>query len=293
MSFGSWLAERRAPRIALIAGLFMLPLVFLVSAAIVSLISQLRGWRQAFTDCLLALAVVIGITLLAGDNWLVFAVSAAGLWSAAIVLGGLAGRYRSLTLPMQAAVAAGMVGIGIFFIVVNDTEGFWQQFLKDEIKQLAALGLTVDRPEVLLDQARIMTGSLAGSVVLFSLLALLLGSWWAGKAGGRPVRDMFIQIRLGYVIGGAAALSGVIALLGATGLAGNLLLVAAVGFMFQGLAVIYWHGTVRKWPGPWPFLVYLPLGLGPQLAVAWIFILVALGFTDNWYGLRRRGMDVV
>ncbi len=293
MSVGTWLADRRAPRIALIAGLFILPLVFIVSAAIVCFISQTQGWRQALADCLLALVVVIVVTVLAGDDWWIFAASAAGLWFAAAALGGLAGKYQSLVFPIQTAVAAGMTGIGVFYIVVGDVTAFGERFLNDQLVQLEQTGLKFNQPELLLEQAGNMVGSIVGTMVFFLTLALLIGSWWAGKAGNRPILEMFIQVRLGYVVGGIAAVSGVVAMLGLGSLPGNLLLVAAVGFLFQGLSVVYWHGTVRKWPGPWFLLLYLPLLLGSQLTVIWILVLVALGFTDNWYGLRRGPADVV
>jgi len=293
MSVGNWLAGRRAPRIALIAGLFILPLVFVVSAAIVCFISQAQGWRQALADCLLALVVVIVVTVVAGDDWWIFAASAAGLWFAAAALGGLAGKYQSLAFPIQSAVVAGMAGIGIFYIVVEDATAFGERFLKDQLMQLEQAGLKINQPELLLEQASNMVGSIVGSMIFFLLLALLIGSRWAGKTGSRPVLEMFIQIRLGYVVGGVAAVSGVAAMLGLGSLPGNLLLVAAVGFLFQGLSVVYWHGTVRKWPGPWFLLLFLPLLLGTQLTVMWIFVLVAVGFMDNWYGLRRGPADVV
>ncbi|MFQ5636177.1 MAG: hypothetical protein ACE5G3_12715, partial [Gammaproteobacteria bacterium] len=75
-------------------------------------------------------------------------------------------------------------------------------------------------------------------------------------------------------------------------LAGSVLLVLAVGFVYQGLAVVHWLVTARGLP--WMFLipVYLPFFMGASIAVTALFLLAAVGFVDNWYGLRRAGTNV-
>jgi hypothetical protein len=36
----------------------------------------------------------------------------------------------------------------------------------------------------------------------------------------------------------------------------------------------------------------MPFLMGPSLAVLALFVLAAVGFVDNWYGLRRTTADV-
>ena len=73
----------------------------------------------------------------------------------------------------------------------------------------------------------------------------------------------------------------------------NLLMVLGSGFAVQGLAVLHWQARARNWPWPIMFMVYLPLLFGPiMISVAWL-LFAALGFVDNWYGLRRAGTDVL
>jgi len=282
-----WLAERRAPRIALIAGLFVLPFVFVFSVAIVGFTAQLRGWRAAAADCLPALVIVSLVTMAAGDNWVVLSGSAVILWSLAAASGALVGRCRSLDLPLQVLILVGMLGVLAFSMVIGDAQAFWERVIGEQIAAAVELGFHIEQPELLIDQAGVMTGSLAASTIFFLVLALLLSGWWAGSAGGRSLGRMFVSLRLGYVIGSIATVSGLVSLLGPGSLAINLLLVAAVGFLFQGLAVVYWQGVTRRWPQPWPVALYLPLVLGPEITAGWMFALVALGFVDNWYGLRR------
>jgi hypothetical protein len=138
-----------------------------------------------------------------------------------------------------------------------------------------------------------MTGLVAASAVSSSLLALVIGAWWAGDAGGPGLGEMFVRLRLGRVVGLATAVLGLLAAVGIDGLPGSLLLVLGTGFAVQGLAVAHWHARARGWPRVLLVLLYLPLLLGPSVAaVAWFF-LASLGFVDNWYSLRRRDEDVI
>ncbi len=67
--FGAWLAARRVPRVAFIAGFFQLGLFGVFSTAVVMLAAIARGWRVAVTDCLLAGALLVGFALAAGGPW--------------------------------------------------------------------------------------------------------------------------------------------------------------------------------------------------------------------------------
>ena len=292
-SFGSWLANRRAARVGLIAGLLPLGLLGIFSAAIVVSVAELKGWREAAIDCLIALGALVLLMILLGGEWRQLAVSGASAWIAAIALGVLTGTYASLALSLQAILVVAIFGVVGFAVIVSEPVVFWQKFLTGMIAQLEGLGVVFAEPDALLQLAPIMSGVIAASAITSSILALLLGSWWASRAGGPDFRTMFLRIRLGYVIGGVALLASLGALLGFGSVSGNLLLVLGVGFVFQGLAIVHWHAAARGWPGMYLIPIYLPFFMGGSFVVAMLFLLAAIGFVDNWFGLRRIGTDVV
>jgi hypothetical protein len=292
-SFGAWLSQRRGARIFLIAGLLPLGLLGILSAAVVVCISGLKGWREAGVDCLLAVSVLTGVTLVMGGEWWQVMISGGSILGVAAWLGGLTGIYGSLALALQAIVVGGLLGIVVFAIVVRDPVMFWEQFLTGFAAQMESLGAELASPEAFLALAPLMSGMVAASVLLSSMAALFIGSWWAGNAGGRKFKAMFVNIRLGYLVGGLALVAGLAALLTSAALAGNALLVLGMGFMLQGLSVLHWHADQRGWPGVYLLPVYLPFMLGAAAMSMAMFVLAAVGFVDNWYGLRRRGADVV
>jgi len=285
---GRWLIERRLPRILLIAVLFPAGLFGLVSAAAVVLVAEMRGWRIALQDVAAAMALLVGVSLVAGGEPLAIVASASLSWGLALALGSLTGLYGSLVLPVQLLLVAGMAGVLLFHAVVGDTTAFWERSLAQFAEELAAMGMEFGQPDALSALAPTMTGAVAASAVLASLLALVLGAWWAGAAGGPRFGEMFVELRLGRIVGALTAVLGVTSFVGLGSLPADLLLVVAMGFAAQGLAVVHWQFRARGWPRAGLVLVYLPLLLGPSVFTLGWFAVAALGFVDNWYPLRRR-----
>ncbi len=284
-AFGAWLVERRLVRIALIA--VLLPLFGVISAAVVVCVTVVKGWRESLADCLVALVLVVGLTVMAGEGLPQILFSSVSTWGIAVLLGGLTGIYGVLTLAVQVFVLLCCIAIIGFAVLVDDPLGFWQPILSLIVEQMQLLQVEFTDPNAIMALAPIMSGLFVAGMVASSIVALLLGCWWAGGAKGVSFRELFIGLRFGYVIGGIAAVAGVGSLLGFQPLAGNLLLVAGIGFLFQGLAVVHWHVVRRGLPGVVLIPVYLPLFMGPSILILALFLFAAIGFIDNWYGLRR------
>lgn len=294
--FGAWLAARRVPRVAFIAGFFQLGLFGVFSTAVVMLAAIARGWRVAVTDCLVAGVLLVGFALAAGGPWQLFAWSAGTFWPLAIGLGSLTGQFGTLTLPLQALLVLAAVLVLIFSITVGDTTAYWIGALQAMAAEFEAAGVELGSPDVLAMWAPMMTGLMASLAVISVVLALLLGSWWAAGAGGPSLGPMFRKLRFGNVIGGAAALAGIASIAGGGQLANDLLLVLATGFVLQGLAVVHWYAKVKQWPSPLLLAVYLPMLpilVGPVVAATMWFGVAAVGFVDNWFPLRRGNSNVV
>ncbi len=287
-----WLMQRRVARIALITLLFPLPLLAVVSAAIVVMATIAQGWRIAMQDCAvasLALMVLIGA---AGGFWTQIGAGALVTWFAAIALGELR-RAGSLTLAVQCTVLLGVLGALIFTLWSQDPQAYWEQVLRDWTERARSAGIEVGPGDLIPGAAPVMTGMMSASAVTSAIAALFLGCWWAGMVNGRGFGGEFQLLRMGGVLGLTAGITGLLFLTSSRSTVDDLLLVLAAGFVVQGLAVIHWHGARRGWPTAWPVALYLPLAVLPRLAAVEMILLALLGLLDNGYSLRRIGSKVV
>jgi hypothetical protein len=281
-----WLLTRRPLRIVLIAAAFPLPLVNLLSSALVGLAGVARGGRTALEDAALAAVLLAALLVVSGAQWLAPALTAWLVWSAVAAAGGVAGRYGSLTPAVQLLLALVLAALLLIRLAWGDAGELWRPFLEEVLSQLAAGGATLDDVPVTA-LAALMSGFVAAGVLTGLVLSLLLGCWLAAAAGGPDAGAMFRELSLGRVLAGAGALAGMGAALG-VGLAAHWLLVLAAGFVFQGLAVIHWTARERRWPSLWALGLYGPLLLVAPLAALILGALASVGFMDNWYPLRRR-----
>ena len=278
-----WLAENRLRRVVFIAGFFPIVGLNLLSGATVTMAVQVHGPRAAVIDCALALALLLGMTLLTGMQPVVLAGSAVVSWAIWLFAGDLAGRSGSLTLAVQALVVMALVATGLFVLLVGDSQVFWTDLLRQVYADLAEQGFAVQAD--IEAQAGLMTGVVVSGSLVGAIVVLLLGSAWAGRVLDGAFAERFRALRLGYALGGAAALAGIAGMLGLQ-LAG-VLLVFGAAFMFQGFAVSAWWSARLGWPrGWWLGFVILPLFM-PDLLMVIAMLFAAIGFVDNWYGLRR------
>ena len=286
-AFGRWVLAHRGARIGLIAGLLPLPLTGVLSAAIVVAVAITKGFRVAATDCAIAMLVLVAVTVVAGGGSTQIMASGLSTWAMAVFLGTVTGVYGSLTLTLQALIVLSLIGLVAFVFLANDPIVFWEGVLAEFAVQMQELGVELSAPEMLVELAPIMTGLVGVSVITSSTLALVIGAWWAGGNGGPVFREMFVNIRLGYVLGGLALVAGVAALWLPGQLASNALLLLGIGFVIQGLSVVHWLVAARGMPGLVLIPVYLPIFMGASITVMMLFLLALVGFVDNWYGLRR------
>ncbi|MDG1462431.1 MAG: hypothetical protein P8R04_02585, partial [Gammaproteobacteria bacterium] len=229
-----------------------------------------------------------------------FLISALVSWSIAAVLGGVNYRYRSFTLVVQLAVLLVLAGMLIFMAVVGDTAAFWQQVINKMIDDLPAdlmvqltaefLAQGIDVEQVVLLVSQVMTPIVAAALLSSSLIAVLIGSVWASAVRSESFAESYRSLKLGYVIGGFAALLGIASLFGFAAASG-MLMVVSMAFLLQGIAVLSCWAEYKHWPGAWWAAVILPLMFMPIMpvpAAVMGFALAALGFIDNWYTLRPK-----
>lgn len=287
-----WLVVRRPARVALLAATFPLPLLSVLSAALVVLTTNARGWRIAVQDCIMAAVLVAAFAAATGGYWLQLGTGALVTWLVVTLLGELR-RSASLTLSVQCAILLGVLGALSFTLWSQDPDAYWEKVLQDWASRARTAGFDVGPVDVIPGAAQLMTGVMSASAVASALASLFIGCWWAGTLTGRHFGPEFEELRMGRVMGLMAGAVGVAFLTPARPTADDLLLVLALGFLLQGLAVVHWHGARRAWPRAWPAALYLPLALLPVLAAVEMAALALVGLVDNGYGLRRIGGKVV
>jgi len=283
-ALAKWLSAQRARRIVFIAGLFPLPGIGLLSAAAVIMAAELRGARDASIDCLVALLLVAGMAWLAVMEVPLLVTSAAVSWSVWLVLGGLMHRSGSLTLAIQAALMLALLAMLLLPLVIGDPVAYWADLLEAVYSDLAEQGVAVDVE--LEQQAKLMGGLLLAGSLIGTVIALILGNFWANAVRETAGRDRFRQLRLGYIIGGLAGIAGVAELLGVETY--GVLLVFGAACMFQGMAVVAWWAHKMAWPRGWWIGLCILLILLPSMLIAGLVLFAAIGFIDNWYSLRRK-----
>jgi low affinity Fe/Cu permease len=276
--------EQRARRVVFIAGMFPLPGLGLLSAAMLIMVAQLRGPREAIVDGVLAMLLLAAIALLVGMDLPVLAVTAGLSWLVWVGLGALQGWSGSLQLTVQVAVVVALAMLIAMLLMFDNATAYWISVLETLYKDLAEQGVKIETD--VRAQAGLMSGVVVAGSLTGSLLALCLGSSWASTLAGGDFGAQFRQLRLGLVIGVLAVVTGLAEWLGLS--TSGALLVFGAAFTFQGVAVLAWWADALAWPRSWWIGLCILLILVPNLLIIGLVLLSAIGFIDNWYNLRRK-----
>jgi len=275
---------QRARRVVFIAGMFPLPGLGLLSAAMLIMVAQLRGPREAIVDSVLAMLLLTAIALIVGMDLPVLVITAALSWLVWLSLGALQGWSGSLQLTAQVAVVLALAALVLMLLLLDDATAYWMSVLEALYKDFAEQGIKIETD--VRAQAGLMSGVVVAGSLTGSLLALCIGNSWASALVGGNFAVQFRQFRLGLVIGMLAVLTGLAEWLGLS--TSGALLVFGAAFTFQGAAVLGWWADTLAWPRSWWIGLCILLILVPNFLIIGLALLSAIGFVDNWYNLRRK-----
>lgn len=199
-----------------------------------------------------------------------------------------------VTMSQGAMVmAAGLLGglvIGGMHLAVGDVTQWWADWLERLVKALPpGTDLRMD-DDTRRQLASVLTGVVGAATAVNVGATVLLARWWQGllyNPGG--FREEFQALRLPRALLPATGLAALLALLqggtpGGSMLGAELLLLATVLYMFQGLAVVHRRLRGRTYAKGWLVLLYVTLALLPQYAV---FLLGLIGASDVVLDFRR------
>ena len=278
-----WLLARPHNAVLLLTVSLLLPAPQLTSGAILVLLVLAQGVRTATIEASIAAVLLALVSLFLGGSLASVFVLAAGTWVPVISLAIVLAKVRSLTLTLQVSVIVATAVLLLFQIAVPDPSAFWQPYLDVIIEMIRDNGLQLDTSLLTAD---VMTIS---AVLVFWMLytsALSIGYWMYGQSSAETADfGRFQDLNFGRVIAFTMALASLLALvIDATWLS-SVAFVLFVMFMMQGLAIMHWlHGR-----GILPLVaVVSTYVLLPFLQVLLVMVLALIGYSDAWFGFRRR-----
>ncbi len=278
-----WLLARPHNAVLGLTVALLLPAHQLTSGAIMVLLILAQGTRNAVFEAGIAAAVMAVISALLRVPLTTVLELTAGTWVPATMLAMLLVRTRSLTLTLQVSVIGAVVVLLLFQLVVPDPTAFWQPYLDLMAELIRENGLQLDTT---LLTAEVMTIS---AVLVFWMLytgALLIGySLYRRLPAETAEFGRFRDLSFGRVIAAAMALASLLAIVIDAAWLQNFAFTLFVMFMLQGLAVVHWLRRQGILPALAVVSVYVLL---PILQVLLIIVLALIGYTDAWFGIRRR-----
>ena len=286
-----------AAGLGLLGGLF--PPGWLFSGGVVGLVTLAQGPKEGMLNAFAATSIIV---LLSGVLVVQPAMQAAGLfvllwlpivWVLALVL--YQSRSLALTLLVNALFGAAIVLTA--YVLLDDPAQWWYSQTEQLVPVMKQAGVEIPDEAAfdanMREASRIMTGTLAAFVSLGLALSVLIARWWQSEVT-RPgaFGEEYRKLRLGSTAAIIATLLVLPAWLftgGFAEMATNLLLVAIVLFLFQGLAL--GHAVVKQFGNnqAWLLLMYvvmvftLPYGL---------LLAAVLGVLDNWFDFRARFRNI-
>lgn len=282
-AIAKWLLARPYNAVLALAVTMLLPAPQVTSGAIMALLILAKGNRSAVIGALIATAILGATTLIVGGTLTSVLILVAGTWVPALLLTNVLVATRSLTLCLQVSVIAAIAAMLIFQIAVPDPVAFWQPYLDAMTKLVNENGLQLDTA---LLTAEVMTVSAVLVYWMLFTVAVLTG-YWAYRQQPHETSNFgrFRDMNFGRVIAFTMALASLLAFVIGAAWLQNIAFIMFAMFMMQGLAIMHWLRGAGYLPGFALVSVYVLL---PFLQVLLVMVLALIGYSDAWFGFRRR-----
>jgi hypothetical protein len=273
-----WLLAQRQ-RLVIVA-IVAAPLLPVVTAALLALETIRRGAVQGALSAAFGVAGLSLLAVLSRTGVLAFALIGVASMGAGVLVGSVIRWAGNLVLAFQVIWLVCFVAVLAFGAFGPDPATLFAPLAKDLEASLAAQpGSEVQAAEAAAQLAQTLPAAM-----VMGLLGgtLLLGYWWSTVASGHArFAAEYRQLKLGRWLGSTALLVLLLRLVFDAPLVQNLLLLAVVGCLVQGLAVAHAWVHAKKWHPA--FLVVLYVLLLSPLAI----VVTGVGLVDNWFDLRK------
>ncbi len=279
----AWLVARPQNAVLGLAVTLLLPAPQLTSGVILVLMVLAQGTKLALVEASIAASVLLTVSLLFGVSIASIATLMAGTWVPVFLLALLLLGSRSLTLTMQVSVIIAALALVGFYVVVVDPVAFWQPYITTMVEIVKQNNLQLNT-ELL--SAEVMTVSAVLAFWVLYSVGLLLGyALYKGLPQETGNFGRFRDLSFGRVIAFTMALTSLLAFVVDAAWLQNLAFVLFVVFWMQGLAIVHWLHGQGQLPLAAVIAVYVLL---PFLQVLLMTALAVFGYTDAWFGFRRR-----
>ncbi|MDX1480852.1 MAG: DUF2232 domain-containing protein [Woeseiaceae bacterium] len=285
----AWVVARPQNGVLALAATLALPVLQLVSGALIVLLVLRRGVRDAALYGVIAGLLLVAMALVTRAPAGMVAGSIAVVLMPSLLFGLLLQWTRSLTLTLQVSVIVAALATLGFGLAVADPVAYWQPVMQALVEWARQndLHLQADALEAEPAMAANMM-TLAFVLTRWAIVTVvgLLGYWLARSLGGESGDyGRFRDLNLGRVIALTMAIASVIAWLAGPDWLQNVAVVMFATFWLQGLAVMHWLQAHGQLPA---FVIIATYALMVVLHVFLLLTLAVLGYTDAWFDYRSR-----
>jgi len=288
-ALAAWLVARPQNAVLVLAATLLLPYLQVLSGIIMVLLVLKQGARLAIVEGVAAGALLGLIGLIAGAPISQLLSGMLTTWLPAVVLGGTLQVTRSLTLTLQASMIVVVLTTIAFHVVVDDIVAFWQPVTTYMLEWARASNLL--EQVQLMELEPVMTANMVTIAIVLSswmlyVLYLLFGyQVFVQMSGETGDYGRFRDLNFGRVLALIMALTSLLAVASGLAVVQNVAFLLFAMFWIQGLALVHWMHAKGQLPLLVLILTYVLL---PVLHVFLILALAVLGYTDAWFGYRRR-----
>ena len=287
----AWLGARPQNAILALAATLLLPVLQLFSGIIIVLLVVHQGARLAAIEAVIAGAILAVVSLVVGAPVMQVMVDALTTWVPALVLAAVLVATRSMMLTMQLSALIAAVAVLGFHVVVGDLTAFWEPVMTFTLEWARTNGL-VEQAQVIESSPGQMAHALTVAFVLWgwtkAALFLFFGNRLATVAPYETgPYGRFCDLNFGRVIALLVAIASLAAFATDVASLQSVAIVLLGVFWLQGLAVVHWMQVDGELP---LFVVIAVYVLLPFLHVFLVMALEVVGYTDAWFGFRRRAV---
>ena len=288
-ALAAWLVARPQNAVIVLAATLLVPYLQVLSGIVMVLLVLRQGVRLAVIEGIAAALLVGIVAAIAGAPVVQALGNILTTWLPALVLGGVLQLTRSLALTMQVSVLVAAALTMVFHLAVDDMVAYWEP-VTTYMLEWARAGDLHEQVQ-LMESDPVMTANMVTIAIVLSswmlyVLYLMFGYYIFRELSAESGDyGRFCDLNFGRVLALIMALASLLAV--ATGVTAlqNVAFVMFAMFSIQGLALVHWMYTESNLPVLVVILTYVML---PVLHVFLILALAVLGYTDAWFGYRRR-----
>jgi hypothetical protein len=263
-----------------------IPLLSILSGAIVSLIILTQGLVSGTRVILVSIVGITAVSFLLTQSLIMGLSIGLVQWLPVIILAELLRRTRSISFTLVVGMGLAMLAVILQFMLWPGVEDTLMEILRLMFQDMQQQqGVDMQQIETgLQNVVHSMTLLMIAVMYFIFAISLLIGRWYQSRlSDSRGFREEFYAIRFGKSISVIVLAIAVAGMIFQQDWLIALLMVVALTFLFQGLAVVHsWSKHYNK--SGLLGLLYMAMIIFPQIAG----VTAVLGVVDNWMDFRAK-----